>query len=170
MAAPQEDERLLLLESLATALLRVRPDKWAKFVASEETAVLLDKFFKQPELLELVLALTPAGQLQPTTSFPPALKGKGFYCVKRKEENITGENCRSALLVGDVGPSPVEQLITVLLEVGSCQEQAWAEQGECSSLGTLGLWAALATCPGGLQNKLKFTEENLCQVLALTLR
>lgn len=138
MAAPQEDERLLLLESLATALLRVRPDKWAKFVASEETSVLLDKFFKQPELLELVLALTPAGQLQPTTSFPPALKGKGFYCVKRKEENITGENCRSALLVGDVGPSPVEQLITVLLEVGSCQEQAWAEQGECSSLGTWG--------------------------------
>lgn len=36
--------------------------------------------------------------------------------------------------------------------------------------GYLGLWAALATFPGGLQNKLKFTEENLCQVLALTLR
>ncbi|NWR24818.1 DYH17 protein, partial [Emberiza fucata] len=117
MSAPQEDERLVLLESLATALLRVRPDKWAKFAASEETLVLLDKFFKQPELLELVLALTPAGQLQPTTSFPPALKGKGFYCVKKKGENITGENCRSALLVGDVGASPVEQLITVLLEV-----------------------------------------------------
>ncbi|NXE69982.1 DYH17 protein, partial [Calcarius ornatus] len=117
MSAPAEDERLVLLESLATALLRVRPDKWAKFAASEETSVLLDKFFKQPELQELVLALTPAGQLQPTTSFPAALKGKGFYCVKKKEESITGENCRSALLVGDVGPSPVEQLITVLLEV-----------------------------------------------------
>nr|XP_054501017.1 dynein axonemal heavy chain 17 [Agelaius phoeniceus] len=117
MSAPEEDERLLLLESLATALLRVRPDKWAKFAATEEISVMLDKFFKQPELQELVLALTPAGQLQPTTSFPPALKGKGFYCVKRKEENITGENCRSALLVGDMGASPVEQLITVLLEV-----------------------------------------------------
>ncbi|XP_038013513.1 dynein heavy chain 17, axonemal-like [Motacilla alba alba] len=98
MAAPQEDERLVLLESLATALLRVRPDKWAKFAASEETSVMLDKFFKQPEMLEL---------------------GKGIYCVKRKGENITGENCRSALLVGDIGPSPVEQLITVLLEVVS---------------------------------------------------
>ncbi|XP_030817712.1 dynein heavy chain 17, axonemal [Camarhynchus parvulus] len=117
MSAPQEDERLVLLESLATALLRVRPDKWAKFVASEETSVMLDKFFKQPELLELVLVLTPAGQLQPTTSFPPALKGKGIYCVKKKGENVTGENCRSTLLVGDMGASPVEQLITVLLEV-----------------------------------------------------
>uniref|UniRef100_A0A8C5IYP6 Dynein axonemal heavy chain 17 n=1 Tax=Junco hyemalis TaxID=40217 RepID=A0A8C5IYP6_JUNHY len=117
MSDPEQDERLILLENLATALLRVRADKWAKFAASEETSVMLDKFFKQPELLELVLALTPAGQLQPTTSFPPALKGKAFYCVKKKEENITGENCRSALLVGDVGASPVEQLITVLLEV-----------------------------------------------------
>ncbi|NXS34473.1 DYH17 protein, partial [Pomatostomus ruficeps] len=117
MSAPQ-DERLGLLESLATALLRVRPDKWGKFMGSEETSVMLDKFFKQPEMLELVLGLNPAGQLLPTTCFPPALKGKGIYFVKKKEENITGENCRSSLLVGDIS-SPVEQLITVLLEVVS---------------------------------------------------
>lgn len=117
MAAPQ-DERLELLESLATALLRVRPDRWAKFAASEETSVLLDKFFKQPELLELVLGMNPAGQILPTTCFPPALKGKGIYCVKKKGESITRENCRAGLLVGDIGPSPVEQLITVLQEVG----------------------------------------------------
>ncbi|NWV92100.1 DYH17 protein, partial [Machaerirhynchus nigripectus] len=112
-----EDERLGLLESLATALLRVRPDKWDKFIVSEETSVMLDKFFKQPEMLELVLGLSPAGQPLPTTCFPPVLKGKGIYFVKKKGENITGENCRSGLLVGDIGPSPVEQLITVLLEV-----------------------------------------------------
>lgn len=117
MSAPQ-DERLDLLESLATVLLRVRPDKWDKFMGSEETSVMLDKFFKQPEMLELVLGLSPAGQPLPTTCFPPTLKGKGIYFVKKKGENITGENCRSSLLVGDIGPSPVEQLITVLLEVG----------------------------------------------------
>lgn len=113
-----QDERLDLLEKLATALLRVRPDKWAKFMASEETSVMLDKFFKQPEMLELVLAMNPAGQVLPTTSFPPALKGKGIYLVKKKGESITGENCRSGLLVGDIGSSPVEQLITVMQEVG----------------------------------------------------
>lgn len=32
------------------------------------------------------------------------------------------------------------------------------------------LWAALAKFPGGLQNKLKFIEENLAQALALTLQ
>ncbi|XP_026654101.2 dynein axonemal heavy chain 17-like [Zonotrichia albicollis] len=159
MSDPEQDERLILLENLATALLRVRADKWAKFAASEETSVLLDKFFKQPELLELVLALTPAGQLQPTTSFPPALKGKAFYCVKKKEENITGENCRSALLVGDVGASPVEQLITVLLEVGYlCRDRLGLSRV------TAAPWAhrdpaTLAKSPGGLQNELKFTEK-----------
>ncbi|XP_016158228.1 PREDICTED: dynein heavy chain 17, axonemal isoform X1 [Ficedula albicollis] len=116
MAAPQ-DERLELLESLATGLLRIRPDKWTKFVVSEETSAMLDKFFKLPEMQELVLVLNPAGQILPTTCFPPAIKGKGIYCVKKKGDSITGENCRSALLVGDVGPSPVEQLIAVLMEV-----------------------------------------------------
>ncbi|NXE96762.1 DYH17 protein, partial [Menura novaehollandiae] len=118
MSATQ-DERLGLLESLTTALLRLRPDKWDKFVGSEETAVMLEKFFKQQDMLELVLGLNPAGQLLPTTCFPPTLKGKGIYFVKKKSESITGENCRSGLLVGDIGLSPVEQLITVLLEVVS---------------------------------------------------
>ncbi|KAL2297866.1 hypothetical protein Nmel_016431 [Mimus melanotis] len=117
MAAPQ-DEQLELLESLATALLHIRPDKWAKFVASEEASVMLDKFSKLPEMQELVLVLNPAGQILPTTRFPPAIKGKGIYCVK-KGDSITGENCRSALLVGDISPSPVEQLITMLMEVVS---------------------------------------------------
>ncbi|GAB0197572.1 dynein axonemal heavy chain 17 [Grus japonensis] len=111
------DERHGFLESFATLLLRVRPDKWSKFVGSEEAAAVLDEFFKQQDVLELVLALNPAGQLLLTAGFPPALRGKGVYFVKKKRENITQENCRSGLLVGDIGPSPVEQLIAVMEEV-----------------------------------------------------
>ncbi|XP_054702261.1 dynein axonemal heavy chain 17 [Grus americana] len=111
------DERHGFLESFATLLLRVRPDKWSKFVGSEEAAAVLDEFFKQQDVLELVLALNPAGQLLLTAGFPPALRGKGVYFVKKKRENITRENCRSGLLVGDIGPSPVEQLIAVMEEV-----------------------------------------------------
>ncbi|NWQ91943.1 DYH17 protein, partial [Burhinus bistriatus] len=111
------DERHGFLESFATLLLRVRPDKWSKFLGSEEAAAVLDEFFRQQDMLELVLGLNPAGQLLPTACFPPALKGKGVYFVKKKRENITRENCWSGLLVGDIGPSPVEQLITVVEEV-----------------------------------------------------
>lgn len=112
------DERHGFLESFTTLLLRVQLDKWSKFVGSEEAAAVLDEFFKQQDVLELVLGLNSSGQLLPTACFPPALRGKGVYFVKKKRENITRDNCRSGLLVGDISPSPVEQLITVVEEVG----------------------------------------------------
>ncbi|XP_074778161.1 dynein axonemal heavy chain 17 [Athene noctua] len=113
-AAP--DERFGFLETFAAGLLRVQPDQWSRFVGSEEAAAALDKFFKQREVLELVLGLNSAGQLLPTAGFPPALEGKGLYFVKKKRQNVTRENC-SGLLVGDISPSPVEQLVTVVEEV-----------------------------------------------------
>lgn len=119
-------------------LLQLRPDRWNKFEGSEETRAMLDEFFRQPDVPELVLALSPAGQLQATACFPPALKAKGTYFVKRKKENITQENCRAALLVGDISPSPVEQLITVVEEVGCPGLPAAGIRGGCeSSWGTL---------------------------------
>ncbi|NXU59271.1 DYH17 protein, partial [Turnix velox] len=111
------DERHGLLESFAMLLLRLRPDKWNKFVGSDEAVAALDEFFRMQDVSELVLGLNPAGQLMPTVCFPPALKGKGIYFVKKKKENITRENCRAALLVGEIGPSPVEQLVTVVEEI-----------------------------------------------------
>ncbi|NXC68138.1 DYH17 protein, partial [Anhinga anhinga] len=111
------DERHGFLESFITLLLRVRLDKWSKFVGSEEAAAVLDEFFKQQDVLELVLGLNPAGHLLATTGFPPTLRGKGVYFVKKKRENITRENCQSRLLVGDISSSPVEQFITVVEEV-----------------------------------------------------
>ncbi|NWI70492.1 DYH17 protein, partial [Todus mexicanus] len=111
------DERHGFLERFATLLLHVQPDKWNKFLGSEEAIVALDDFFKQRDVLELVLGLSPSGQVLPTTCFPPTLRGKGVYFVKKKGENVTPENCQSGILVGDIGPSPVEQLITVVQEV-----------------------------------------------------
>ncbi|XP_025892623.1 dynein heavy chain 17, axonemal [Nothoprocta perdicaria] len=115
MAAP--DKRHDFMESFATPLLRLKPDKWPKFVGSEEAAAALTEFFEKAEAAELVLALGPTGQLQPCVCFPAALKGKGVYFVKRKRENITRDNYEAGLLVGDISPAPVEQLIAVVEEV-----------------------------------------------------
>ncbi|XP_067164351.1 dynein axonemal heavy chain 17 [Apteryx mantelli] len=115
MATP--DKRHDFMERFVTPLLRLKPDKWPKFVGSEEAAAALTEFFEKPDALELVLALSPAGQLLPAGRFPPALKGKGVYFVKRKRENITRDNCEAGLLVGDISPAPVEQLIAVVEEV-----------------------------------------------------
>lgn len=113
------DARHNFLESFATLLMSIRPDKWNKFMGSDETVAVLDEFFRQQDVLELVLGLNPAGQLQATPCFPPALRGKGVYFVKEKKENITQENYRSGLLVGDIGPSPLEHFITVVEEIVS---------------------------------------------------
>uniref|UniRef100_A0A8B9NN00 Dynein axonemal heavy chain 17 n=1 Tax=Accipiter nisus TaxID=211598 RepID=A0A8B9NN00_9AVES len=115
------DERHGFLESFTTLLLRVRPDKWNKFVGSEEAMAVLDEFFRQQDVLELVLGLNPAGQLSPTTRFPPTLRGKGVYFVKKKRENITQENSwlHAALCKGSPRPSarlnPLLQVISPLL-------------------------------------------------------
>ncbi|KAM4674545.1 dynein axonemal heavy chain 17-like [Amazona ochrocephala] len=113
------DARHDFLGSFAMHLMSIRPDEWNKFMGSDETVAVLDEFFRQQDMLELVLGLNPAGQLQATPCFPPALRGKGVYFVKEKKESITQENCRSGLLVGDIGPSPLEHFITVVEEVGS---------------------------------------------------
>ncbi|XP_054026357.1 dynein axonemal heavy chain 17 [Dryobates pubescens] len=110
------EELLGFLESFTTLLLRVQPDKWNKFVGSSEAMTALDEFFKQRDVLELVLGLSPSGQLLPAIGFPPTLRGKGIYFVKQ-EETITLANHRSGLLVGDIGPSPVQHLSTVVQEV-----------------------------------------------------
>lgn len=111
------DTLLGFLESFTALLMRVQPDKWSKFVGSEEAMAVLDEFFKQRDVMQLVLGLNPAGQLLPATGFPPTLRGKGIYFVKQRQENITRENCQSGLLVGDISPSPVQHLITVVQEV-----------------------------------------------------
>ncbi|XP_064006872.1 dynein axonemal heavy chain 17 [Pogoniulus pusillus] len=111
------DELLGFLESFTALLMRVQPDKWSKLVGSEEAMAVLDEFFRQRDVMQLVLGLNPAGQLLPATGFPPTLRGKGIYFVKQRQENITRENCQSGLLVGDISPSPVQQLITVVQEV-----------------------------------------------------
>ncbi|XP_077689901.1 dynein axonemal heavy chain 17 [Eretmochelys imbricata] len=111
------DKRVEFLENYSTLTLRFKPDKWAKFVGNEEINAMLTEFFEKQDLLVLVLSLNPAGQLVPCLEFPPVLKSKGVYFVKRKRENITKENFQSRLLVGDISPSPVDQLIAVVEEV-----------------------------------------------------
>ncbi|XP_062482469.1 dynein axonemal heavy chain 17 isoform X3 [Pezoporus occidentalis] len=113
------DARHDFLKSFAMHLMSIQPDKWNKFMGSDETVAVLNEFFGQEDVLELVLGLDPAGQPQATPCFPPALRGKGVYFVKEKKESITQEDCQSRLLVGDIGPSPVEHFITVMEEVVS---------------------------------------------------
>ncbi|XP_038597832.1 LOW QUALITY PROTEIN: dynein heavy chain 17, axonemal [Tachyglossus aculeatus] len=112
-----KDPRMEYLEGFSSLSLKFKPDKWAKLMGSEEGHSLFMEFFEKADARSLVFTLTPAGLLVPSLGFPPALKGKGAYFVKRKKTDITKETYRRDLTFGDIGASPVEHLIVVVEEV-----------------------------------------------------
>uniref|UniRef100_A0A803SM46 Dynein axonemal heavy chain 17 n=1 Tax=Anolis carolinensis TaxID=28377 RepID=A0A803SM46_ANOCA len=114
------DKRLDFIEIYCTLYLHVKPDKWAKFSTSEDVLAMLNEFYEKPDLLALVITLNPTGQLVPCIGFPATLKNKGIYFVKKKPENITKDNFKDVVLIGDISPSPVEQMMAVIEEVGLC--------------------------------------------------
>uniref|UniRef100_A0ACB8EKG7 Dynein heavy chain 17, axonemal n=1 Tax=Sphaerodactylus townsendi TaxID=933632 RepID=A0ACB8EKG7_9SAUR len=111
------DKRLDFIEKYCYLSLRMKPDKWSKFATSEEVLAMLNEFYEKQDLMVLVITLNPTGQLVPCIGFPSVLKNKAVYFVKRKHENITKDNIQNAVLVGDLSPSPVEQMMAVVEEV-----------------------------------------------------
>lgn len=117
--ATLSDKRLDFIENYCTLSLHVKPDKWSKFATSEEVTAMLTEFYEKIDVLALVITLNSTGQLIPCLGFPASLKSKAVYFVKKKNENITKDNFLEALLVGDLSPAPVEQMMAVVEEVGS---------------------------------------------------
>ncbi|XP_077776285.1 dynein axonemal heavy chain 17-like [Podarcis muralis] len=111
------DKRLDFIENYCTLFLHVKPDKWTKFATSEEVHSMLNEFYEKHDVTALVITLNPTGQLVPCLGFPATLKNKGIYFVKKRRENVNKENFLDLLLVGDLSPSPVEQMMAVVEEV-----------------------------------------------------
>ena len=111
------DVRLEYMESVASLVLRFKPDKWSKMMGTEENMALFTDFFEKPDVLVLVLTLNPAGMIIPCLGFPASLKSKGMYFIKKRPENIGKDNYKERLVYGDMSPTPVDQLIAVVEEV-----------------------------------------------------
>lgn len=112
------DVRLEYLEGVASLVLKFKPDKWSKLIGAEENMALFTEFFEKPDVLVLVLTLNPAGMIVPCLGFPASLKSKGIYFIKKGPENISKDNYKDRLISGDISPTPVDQLIAVVEEVG----------------------------------------------------
>lgn len=68
----------------------------------------------------MVINLSPEGQLMPVTSFPPCVKGKSVYMLKKSPGTfpIDEITCfRDAIIVGDLPPQPLEALMIFVEEV-----------------------------------------------------
>lgn len=113
------DVRLEYLEAVAALILKFKPDKWSKMIGAEENMALFTEFFEKPDVLVLVLTLSPAGLIIPCLGFPASLKSKGVYFIKKGPWNISKDAYKSQILYGDISPTPVEQLIAIVEEVGA---------------------------------------------------
>lgn len=123
------DVRLEYLESVASIFLKFKPDKWTKMVGAEENMGLFTEFFEKPDVLVLVLTLSPAGMIIPCLGFPASLKSKGMYFIKKKPGNISNDNYKDRLVYGDISPTPVDQLIAIVEEVGASRPCWGGAQG-----------------------------------------
>lgn len=129
------DVRLEYLEGVAFTMLKFKPDKWGKMMSVEENLALFTDFLEKPDTLVLVLTLTPAGMIVPCLGFPASLKSKGVYFVKKKPRSISKDSYKDHLLYGDLSPTPVDQLIAVVEEVGASRlPQAGARERGRSEL------------------------------------
>ncbi|XP_055509862.1 dynein axonemal heavy chain 17-like [Leucoraja erinacea] len=113
----EDDPRMAFIQSLCLLFFSIKEDKWDKFSASEDSRRIVMDFFGTDDIMILVIYINAQGQLTANLGFPPLIKTKGIYFVKKKMIRITNENIKEELLIGDISNSPVEQLLTVIEEV-----------------------------------------------------
>ncbi|MGH0121561.1 UNVERIFIED_CONTAM: hypothetical protein FKN15_040688 [Acipenser sinensis] len=106
--------------------MKLKADKWVKFVTTEENKLTVNSFFEKQDVTVLVIYLNSAAQLTASLGFPPSVKSKAVYFVKRTNEFTTNDNIKN-VLVGDISASPVEQLTAFVEELSSPKVRKIAE-------------------------------------------
>ncbi|XP_076154706.1 dynein axonemal heavy chain 17-like isoform X2 [Alosa pseudoharengus] len=110
------DQRVGFLQHNTLKILKLKPDKWQKFISAEENLTAIVNFLEKTDVEELVISLNAASQLMVNLGFPQTIKNKAVYFVKHDSVKITKDNIKQ-ILIGDVANSPVEATIGVMEEV-----------------------------------------------------
>ncbi|KAG8321110.1 hypothetical protein J6590_052486 [Homalodisca vitripennis] len=111
------DTRLDFLGNFVQKTLKLKPEKWARLLATEELKVVVLEFLDKPETIILIILQNAAAQLIPSTSFPVNLKSKAAYFIKKAKLVVPKENLSDVLILGDMATKPIEQLAVLVDEV-----------------------------------------------------
>lgn len=113
-----EDSRVEFIADYVMKTLKLKPDKWTKMYGLDENKQMFMDYFEKSELQTLVLVAPSSGSLVVQFEWPSNPKAKCCYFVKRSKDPITKDtNLRTALLYGDLGYSPLDQLSAFVDEV-----------------------------------------------------
>lgn len=108
----KEDQRVEFLQNITLTLLRLKRDKWQKFIAAEQNLSIIRDFFEQLDFCHLFISLNAASDLVATLNFPPTFKTTTVYFVKKENVAINNDNIRD-LFVGNLVGSPVDAVANV---------------------------------------------------------
>ncbi|CAD7086485.1 unnamed protein product [Hermetia illucens] len=112
------DKRLEFMGSYVIKTLKLKPEKWQRVVTVEEHKAVIKEFLDRPIPVVLIIILTPAAQLVPSTSIPLAqLKSKGVYFIKKGLREVPREECEHFLIFGDLATRSIDQLSSLVDEV-----------------------------------------------------
>lgn len=111
------DGRLEFFHDYLTKTLKIKGDKWSKFLGNEEARQTLMDFFEKPENRYLVVYLSSSGQLAASECFPGSNKQKAVYFIKNSKLAISSDNIRSAVAYGDLSYAPLDHLSAVVEDV-----------------------------------------------------
>ncbi|XP_054276549.1 dynein beta chain, ciliary [Macrosteles quadrilineatus] len=111
------DTRLDFLGNFVQKTLKLKPEKWARLLATEELKVVVMEFLDKPETIVLIILQNAAAQLIPSTTFPVNLKSKAAYFIKKSKLVVPKENLSEVLILGDLATKPIEQLAVLVDEI-----------------------------------------------------
>ena len=107
----------LLNLSLIFIGLRLKPDKWARMVVSDEQRTFISAFIDRNYPQELVISQNFSGHLVAHTDWPSILRNKGVFFVKREPEPLPKDNFMSFMTCGDIHPNALDHFCAWVEEV-----------------------------------------------------
>ncbi|KAG5856708.1 hypothetical protein ANANG_G00010770 [Anguilla anguilla] len=112
-----EDERVQFIGNKLCLILKLKPERWEKYVSVEDNQKVLTGFFEKDVNKMLVFSVTSAGVLTASEEVPPDFKNRGMYILKKQPTVIPTENYKKYLLFGILTPALLEQLSNTLEQV-----------------------------------------------------
>ncbi|XP_015241536.1 PREDICTED: dynein heavy chain 11, axonemal-like isoform X3 [Cyprinodon variegatus] len=115
------DDRVDFLREQAFCVLRVKTDKWNRFIASEENQKIILDFLDQSWTSRLLLFTGPGGTLHAgDVQTSPPWRTKLLCVIKKGVKKIDQQGFRHQFWFGEVPGYPMEHLPIVISEVLVC--------------------------------------------------
>ncbi|CAH0400414.1 unnamed protein product [Chilo suppressalis] len=110
------DTRLEFMSEYILKSLKIKLDKWTKFITGDERHILF-RYFDFPKYEIIVFRMNTAGLLTCSTTFPPISRGKMIYFLRNSPDKITQTNFRKVTTIGEMSGNVLMDISVMADEV-----------------------------------------------------